>query len=126
MVKQAVGERRRHIRAKRVLSVEFKLVKSQRKNTDRSWSLSTTQDISSGNISFYTDQEYRSGDILNLHIIMPGVWDIYKGYGKVVRVERKESGVCFLIAVKFIEKEQINKNFRTYPSVKKSRARKRL
>jgi len=126
MVKQAIGERRRHSRVKRILSVQFKLVKSKRKGADRSLGLSTTEDLSSGGLSFYTDREYCAGDILDVHVIMSGILDIYKGYGEVVRVDRKESGVCFLAAIKFIGKEQAYRGLRAPRSIKKSRIQGRL
>ncbi len=105
MVKQTSRKHRHHVRAKRILSIQYKLAKGQKKTADKAWGLSTTQDISSTGVSFYSDREYGVGDILNIHVIMSGVMDIYKGYGKVVRVERKRSGICFLTAVKFVEKE---------------------
>ncbi len=126
MVKQALSERRRHIRAKRILSIQFKLAKGQKRRVDRSLGLSTTQDLGAGGLSFYTDREYCAGDILDLHIIMSGVLDIYKGQAQVVRIGRKKSGACFLAAVKFIEKEQTQKRNRKYRSVKRPRIRKRL
>ena len=113
MVKQALQERRQHIRAKRVLGIQFRLVKSQRRILDKFWSLSTTQDMSLEGLSFYTDREYCPGDILNIHVIMSGILDVYKGFAEVVRVERKNSGVCFLAAVKYTDKSQSQKDSRT-------------
>lgn len=126
MVKQALSERRRYVRAKRILSIQFKLAKGQRRGVDRSLGLSTTQDLGTGGLSFYTDREYCAGDILDLHIIMSGILDIYKGQAQVVRISRKKSGACFLAAVKFIEKEQTQKRNRKYRSVKRFRTRKRM
>lgn len=127
MMKQTVQERRCHVRARRVLCIQFKLAKGQRKGADQSWGLSTTQDMSPGGVSFYTEREYCAGDILDLHVIMSGIVDVYRGYGKVVRVARKESGVYFLVAAKFIEKQDIDKSFRTaYRTVRKSRMPRRV
>lgn len=107
MVKQDVKERRHFVRAKRILSIQFRIKKSSRKNYDKSWGLSTTQDMSLSGLSFYTDREYAPGDILYLHVVMSGVLDIYKGYGKVVRSDRKKSGVCYLVAVEYADKESV-------------------
>lgn len=127
MVKQAVEERRHTIRAKQILSIQFRLVKRSRKNIDKSWGLSTTQDVSLEGISFYTDREFCINDILEIHVIMSGFLDVYKGYGKVVRMERKKSGVCYLVAVQCIEKEQINKDNKIHHrSIKKLRTKRRL
>ena len=57
MVKQMTDERRFWVRAKRVLSIQYRLIKSRRKEIDRAWHLSTTQDMSYGGLSFYTDRK---------------------------------------------------------------------
>ena len=96
-------ERRKHIRAKRVLSVEYKLKKSTRKGANKETHLSTTEDMSIGGISFYTDQSFSSGDILDVHVVMSGVLDIFEGPAKVVRCEQRKAGSLYLVAVKFIK-----------------------
>ena len=103
MVKLSGKERRQSIRAKRVLSIEFSLAKSIRKNTDRDEHLSTTEDMSLGGISFYTEYEYKKGDILDLRVVMSGVLDIFDGKAKVIRTIKKR-GNYFLIGVEFLEK----------------------
>jgi len=96
-------ERRQAIRSKRILSIQFRLIKGRnkkRENTD--WHISTTIDMSSLGVSFAADTAYAIGDILEMQMVMSGVIDIYKGFGQVVRIEQKKEGI-FLIAVKFIE-----------------------
>ncbi len=93
-------DRRVWLRAKRVLSVQVRLVKSQRKNFDRSWHLTTTYDMSLGGIAFYSDREYRAGETLEVHVLMSGLLDIFKGLVQVVRVERKKGAAHYLVAVK--------------------------
>jgi hypothetical protein len=112
MKKQMAEERRFWVRAKRVLSIQYRLVKSRRKSADGSWHLSTTQDMSFGGLSFYTDQEYRKEDVLELHVVMSGILDIFNGLGKVVRVEKKATGSYFLVAVKFVEQKRQAKSYR--------------
>ena len=53
---------------------------------------------------------------------MSGVLDIFKGYGKVVRVERKESAAFYLIAVKFIENKALTQ--RKSPEMNRVKLRK--
>jgi c-di-GMP-binding flagellar brake protein YcgR len=101
MVKLTGAERRIFVRAKRVLSIEYRPTKPLAKKADEMWKLSTTQDMSLGGLTFYTDREFRQGDILEIHVVMSGVLDIFKGLCKVVRVERKKSGAYFLLAVQF-------------------------
>ena len=105
MVKAHTSERRQWIRAKRVLSIEFRLIKTKRKDRDYSWHLSTTRDMSVGGVGFYSDIEYKVGDILEIHMVMSGILDIFRGIGKVVRVERKKTSAHYLIAVKLLDKE---------------------
>ena len=127
MVKQIVQERRRHIRAKHILSIQYRLAQSQRKDADQDWRLSTTQDMSPEGLSFYTDREYGKGDILDIHVVMSGILDVFKGHGEVVRVERKRSGACVLAAVKFVHKGQAQDHPRPGGrSLKRRRSQKRI
>ena len=105
MVKQNIEDRRVGIRAKRVLSIQFRLVKSKRKILDKNWYLSTTYDMSVGGIAFYTNQEYQPGDILEVRVTMSGILDVLKGLVKVRRVERKKMGAFFLVAVQMLDKD---------------------
>lgn len=123
MVKQKTGiERRQYTRAKRVLSVEFQLAKSQRKNADKSVHISTTEDMSLGGISFYSEQEYLEGDILDVRVVMSGVLDIFHGAAKVVRSIPRKSGSVHLVAVKFLKtatKKRSAKSFSPAPTTRK-------
>ena len=119
MVKQIAAERRNWIRAKRVLSIEYRLNKSSRKRFDTDWHLSTTQDMSLGGLAFYTDKEYKVGDIIELHVVMSGILDIFNGYGKVIRVEKKRSGTYFLVAVKFVSNKLIHRKAKSYKPAKR-------
>ncbi|MBF0522364.1 MAG: PilZ domain-containing protein [Candidatus Omnitrophica bacterium] len=115
MVKQANAERRRWLRAKRVLSVQHRLAKPQNDASNNPWHLSTTYDMSLGGLAFYSDVEYRIGDVLEVHVVMSGLLDIFKGNGKIVRIERKKTGVYFLIALKFLENSK-TRRAKTYKS----------
>ena len=119
MVKQTVDERRHSVRAKRVLSIEYRLNKNSRKHADTEWHLSTTQDMSLGGLAFYTDIEYKEGDILELHVVMSGILDIFNGYGKIVRIDKKQSGTYFLVAVKFINNKLNRRRAKSYRSAKR-------
>lgn len=132
MVKSNIKERRRWVRAKRVLSITFKLKKSARAKANKDAFLSTTEDMSVGGLSFYTDCEYQIGDILDMKVVMSGVLDIFGGFAEVVRVEKKKTGAHYLIGVKYLAKSSTsNKTSRsvakktTRSSIKKS-PRKRV
>ncbi|OGW95707.1 MAG: hypothetical protein A2Z81_03330 [Omnitrophica WOR_2 bacterium GWA2_45_18] len=106
VVKQAAGERRQWVRARRVLSIEYSLKESKRKDLQRDSFLSTTQDMSIGGLSFYTDQEYQKGDVLEIRVVMSGVLDIFKGRVKVIRVERKATASYALVGVSLMDRKK--------------------
>ena len=116
MVNQTAAERRFWVRAKRVLSIEYRLIKTRRKNVSYNWSLSTTQDMSYGGLSFYTDQEFKREEVLEMRVVMSGILDIFNGFGKIVRVERKETGSYFLTAVKFVDRVHRSRSAKSYRS----------
>jgi hypothetical protein len=99
MVQKGALERRSAIRAKRVLSIQYRLKKSTSKNIDKNWYLSTTQDISATGLSFLTEKHFKKNDVLELHVVMSGILDIYKGLGRVVRVEKRTNGNYSFVAV---------------------------
>lgn len=103
MVKAFSIERRKGLRVKRVLSIQYRLVKSRRKITDKSWFLSTTEDMSYSGLSFFSEPELRVGDCLEVNVVMSGVVEIYKGYCKVVRIESNPNAAFQLVAVKLID-----------------------
>ncbi len=102
MVKQSIEERRSGIRAKRILSIQYRLVKSKAKNRDSSWQLSTTEDMSISGLAFLSAQSFTPGDILEVQVVMSGVLDIYTGLARVVRTERKQTAAYYLVGVKFL------------------------
>ncbi len=103
MVKQTVDERREYVRAKRILSVRHRLVKRKNKAMHDFWYLSTTEDMSVNGLLFTSAMPYQKADIIELEIVMSGVLDIFRGYGKVVRVIKKESGAFYSVAVQYID-----------------------
>lgn len=108
MVKQEIQERRRAVRAQRILSIQYRLVSSKMRNVDRHWHLSTTHDMSANGLSFLSDIVYRIDDILELQVVMSGVLDVFKGYGQVVRIDKKDTGSFCFIAVKFVKTPRIS------------------
>ncbi len=103
MVKKTGKERRNWIRAKHVLSIQYRISKCKRKNFDPTWGLSTTQDMSYGGLSFLTERDIRVGDILELRVVMSGILDIFSGFTKAVRVMKKKKGAYALVAVKYLD-----------------------
>ncbi|MBF0531917.1 MAG: PilZ domain-containing protein [Candidatus Omnitrophica bacterium] len=101
MVKTLITERRGFIRAKRVLSIEYRTRESHQPIPDKNWKLSVTHDMSASGLSFYSEGEYRVDDLLEIHVVMSGVLDIFTGFARVVRVEKKKNAAFAFIAVKF-------------------------
>ena len=102
MVKQTLEERRNGIRAKRILSIQYRLVKSKIKNKNGDWHLSTTEDMSVSGLSFLSEHAFTPGDILEVQVVMSGVLDIYNGLARVVRTDRKKTAAYYLVGVKFV------------------------
>ncbi len=122
MVKQqSVEEKRRWVRAERILCIEFRLVKSKRRNSDKSWGLSMTKDMSAGGIAFYTDREFSLGDTLELRVTMSGILNILSGLAEIVRIERKKTGAFYLVAVKMLEKDLKTKREKSLQSFRRTK-----
>ncbi len=105
MVKPLLKERRLCLRTQRILSIEYRLKRGQLKNADRSWHLSTTHEICLGGVSFYSDYEYHTGDVLEIHVAMSGMINVFRGFGKIVHVQHKQMAASYLVAVQFTADE---------------------
>lgn len=124
ITKEFLTERRQAERARRILSIQYRLLKSSVKGGDTQWHLSTTHDMSVIGLSFLSDVPYHIDDILELNVVMSGVLDVFKGYGRVARIEKRVSGTVYLIAVKFTDRDGPSKK-RKPASPPKSRTKKR-
>lgn len=120
MVKQTIDERRQYIRAKHVLSMEYRIVKSRRKTFDDEWHLTTTENMSVGGLAFYSDVDARLEDTLEIKVTMSGILDIYTGYGRVVRYFKKKNAAFAAIGIKFTEKKKTSRrSAKSYDLAKK-------
>ena len=130
MVKQSIEERRQALRTKRILSIQFRIVKSRGKGYDKDWHLSTTHDMSFIGLAFLSDIPVQLDDVLELNVVMSGILDIFKGYGKVVRVEKKKTAAFYLVGLKFVKYHPRKKAKKTAThkrtAVNKSLKRKKL
>ena len=127
MVKPRSKERRSTVRAKRVLCIESKILKPvNRRKFKNTYSISTTQDMSVGGLSFYTDQDYRIDDTLEIRVIMSGVLDIFKGKARVVRIIDKPNASHKLCAVKFLEKHTTKRPAKSYALVSRTTQKRSL
>ncbi len=107
MVKRIRVERREAIRSKRQLAIQYRIVKSRSKKFNSGWHLSITDNMSISGIAFLSEIALRVGDMIELHVAMSGLLDIFNGYAKIVRMEKKKRGPFYLIAVKFLENKKL-------------------
>lgn len=117
--------RRNAIRAKRILSIQYRLIESTDKSPDKRWYLSTTNDMSAVGVSFLSEAPFLIDDILELQIIMSGVVDVFTGYGKVVRIERKQAGGSYFVAIKIVEYKPKKSRPKKKPSTSKNTSAKK-
>ena len=86
VVSSPVVERRHGERVSRVVAIRHRLVSRSALKTPLEWSLSTTKNMSHSGVLFLSAIPYRKGDILDIHVVMSGIIDIFKGRVEVVRV----------------------------------------
>jgi len=99
MIRRSVAERRKSLRARRVMSVSHRLFKRNGKKINNPWHLSATQDMCANGLLFGSNVPYQVNDIVELQVVMAGVLDIFNGLGRVVRVDKKSLGAFYLVAV---------------------------
>lgn len=95
------SERRQSVRAKRVLSIQYRRARLKKDSVATDWHLSTTEDMSLDGVSFYSEIEFRAGDKLEIRVVMSGVLDIFNGTAKVVRSQRRDDEEIYFVAVKY-------------------------
>ena len=102
MKKAEIAERRRYVRAKRILSIEHRIYKRKGKMVDGRWHYSTTKNMSLAGVLFLSEIPYLVGDILEVRVVMLGL-DVFRGFGRVVRVEEKKRGTAYGIAIVLVD-----------------------
>jgi len=125
MVKQIIEERRHGVRAKRVLSIQYRWVKPKATNKNNDWYISTTQDMSISGLSFLSEHVFTPGDVLEVKVVMSGVLEIYTVLAKVIRTERKKTAAYYLVGIKFLGVKAKSRPAKSYtPSTRKNRLAK--
>ena len=105
-----IEDRRRAPRAPRILSIRHRLHKRKGNTVDAPWYVSMTQDMSVSGILFKSAAPYLIDDIIELEVVLSGVLDIFRGFARVVRVEKGKAGVGYPIAVTLIDlKKKVRK-----------------
>ncbi len=98
-----IEERRQFVRAKRILSVRHRLYQRKGRPMHEFWYLSTTEDMSVNGLLFTSAMPYIKSDVIEIEIVMSGVLDIFRGFGKVIRACKKESGAFYNVAVQYVD-----------------------
>ena len=106
---KALSERRRHVRARRVLTIRHRLYKHKGVVVNGAWRFSTTADMSLIGILFNSDISYAQGDVLEAHITMSGL-DVFHGFARVVRTQTK-SKTLSRIAIVFMDEKSKHLRF---------------
>lgn len=106
-------ERRAAIRANRVIAIQHRLVKPKPRKIPSSWSLSTTRNMSVSGLLFLSDIPYKTGDLVEVSVVISGILDIVKGLAKVVRVV-EDGDTSYDIAVKFLRSKPKGRSARKH------------
>lgn len=112
MVKNVIEERRHSVRVPRILSIRHRLHKRKGKIINSHWFISITENMSVSGILFNSAAPYLVGDIIELEVVLSGVIDIFRGFARVVRIDKKESGVAHGIAVMLIDFKKKGQHFK--------------
>lgn len=107
-------ERRKHVRARRVLSVQHRLYKRKAKIIKGTWHSSLTENMSVSGLLFISPMPYLEGDILQMRVVMSGVLDIFGGLGKVIRVSATRNRKNFYVAVRYLSAEKSRRPIKSY------------
>ncbi len=102
MIDKSGTDRRHFYRAKRILDIRHSLYKRGKNVYSSPPYISDTQDMSVNGILFSSSAPYHVDDIVELEVNMAGALNIFRGYGRVVRVEKKSSTRQYSIAVTLI------------------------
>ena len=100
-MQQSFEERRDSPRSQRIVTVRHRLHKRRGKIVDDMWMLSTTENMSASGLLFVSAVEYKTGDIIELQVVMSGILDLFNGYAKVVRLVKGKKN--FHTGVKYVE-----------------------
>ena len=103
MIKNSIAERRRSIRAERILNIRHRLYRRGEKTFNGPAYISFTQNMSHNGILFHSSAPYQVGDVVEVEVVLSGVLDIFRGYGKVVRVDKRPSRPVYSVAIQLID-----------------------
>ena len=101
---EKTAERRQAVRESRSLVIEHKLYKRNGIEVNGVWRSSITEDMSLVGILFNSDIPYHIEDILEARVKMSGL-DIFRGFGRVVRVEEDKSKDIAHVAIAFLDEK---------------------
>lgn len=100
---EALIERRNGERANRVVAISHRLLKLKSSKVS-DWSLSMTKDMSHSGLLFLSNVPYAVGDIIEIHVVMSGIIDIFVGTAQVMRAIEK-GATSFDVGVKYTQRK---------------------
>ena len=105
-----IEDRRSALRAPRILNIRHRLYKRKGKMVDSPWYVSMTENMSGNGILFHSSAAYLVGDTVELEVIFYGVLDVFRGFARIVRVDKGKAGGGYPIAVTLIDlKKKVRK-----------------
>ena len=105
-----IEDRRSAQRAPRILNIRHRLHKRKGKTVDAPWYVSMTENMSVNGILFKSAAPYLIGDIIELEVVLSGALNLFRGFARVVRVDKGKAGGGYPIAVTLIDlKKKVRK-----------------
>lgn len=101
MINSEINERRRSMRAYRILNVRHRLHKRS-VPPNKSWNLTVTENMSAYGILFTSPIPYSIDDIIEMEVVMSGVLDVFKGYARVVWAAKRKKSNAYSIGVEYV------------------------
>ena len=109
----AFEERRDSVRAKRIITVRHRLIKHNNRKVNSMWQLAVTENMSLSGLLFVSALVYITPAIsLNSRSLWPVSFDIFNGFGKVIRNTRNKNG-SYQIAVKYVDLKSKRRSAKT-------------
>ena len=101
-------DRRDSIRAVRIVTVKHRRVQHNGHQVDGTWQVSMTENMSVSGLLFVSAFIYEKDDLIELEVVMSGMVDLFKGYGRVIR-STHHKGDHYHVAVKYVDLKEMPK-----------------
>ena len=105
-----IEDRRSARRAPRILNIRHRLHKRKGKTVNSPLYVSMTENMSVNGILFKSAAPYFVDDIIELEVVLSGALNIFRGFARIVRVDKNKAAGGYMIAVTLIDlKKKVQK-----------------